>query len=88
MGSGLAAGSGSALFCSDASRFPGAGGTSAPGSSPARLPPRHGAGAGHLPFTLASTLCRRLWPRIPASAMAQKFSSQGSVLIQCCYRSS
>lgn len=39
MGSGLAAGSGSALFCSDASRFPGAGGTSAPGSSPAHLPP-------------------------------------------------
>lgn len=38
MGSGLAAGSGSALFCSDASRFPGASGTSVPGSSPAASP--------------------------------------------------
>lgn len=61
MGSGLAAGIGSALFCSDASRFPGAGGTSAPGPSPARLPARCGAGAGHLPFILVSTL-RCLWP--------------------------
>lgn len=41
-----------------------------PGLLPASLVAR-GAGAGPLPFVLASTLRRCLWPRAPASASAK-----------------
>lgn len=78
MGSGLAAGSGSALFCSDASRFPGASGTSVPDSSPAASPVATVPGQVIRP----SSWFHPLPPSVaenPGLCHAQKSSSRGSV---------